>query len=155
MKTTCRRIRLLGLAGLWMMASAAWALDASSGVTVQLVEKAQSSWDGQPLAYPAGQAEVTAMRIDIAPGAVTGWHLHPVPSFAYVLQGELEVSLRDGAVKRLKAGDVLFEVVGTAHNGRNVGDVPVQLMVFYAGAVGEALTQADSHAGTNGQAAEQ
>ena len=143
MRTMMRRhVRLGGLAALWMAACAAWSLEATPGITVQPLAQGQSSWDGQALAYPQGQAEVTAMQIDIAPGAVTGWHLHPVPSFAYVLQGELEVSLKDGRVKRLKAGEVLFEVVGTPHNGRNVGDVPVKLVVFYTGAAGAPLTQA-------------
>jgi hypothetical protein len=43
-------------------------------------------------------------------------------------------------VKRLEAGDALAEVVNTTHNGRNVGDVPVRLVVFYAGAAGQGLT---------------
>lgn len=130
------------LLSLSLVASTSWALEASPGVTVEPLGQAQSSWDGQALVYPQGQAEVTALRIDIAPGAATGWHQHPVPSFAYVLQGELEVSLQNGAVKQLKAGDVLFEVVNTAHNGRNVGTEPVKLVVFYTGAAGKTLTQA-------------
>jgi hypothetical protein len=31
------------------------------------------------------------------------------------------------------------------HNGRAVGDVPVKLAVFYAGAVGQALTTKEAH----------
>lgn len=140
-KTAGRVLRCWGVVGLCLAAGAAWGLEASPGVTVEPLGQAQSSWDGQALVYPEGQAQVTAMRIDIEPGATTGWHQHPVPSFAYVLQGELEVSLKDGAVKRLKAGEVLFEVVGTPHNGRNVGKGTVKLVVFYAGAAGKALTQ--------------
>ncbi len=129
-----------GLIG-FVVAAAVWALEPSPGVSVTPLAQAQSSWDGSTLVYPQGQAEVTAMRIDIAPGAVTGWHHHSVPSFAYVLQGELEVALKSGAVKRLKAGDVLVEVVGTAHNGRNMGQDTVKLVVFYAGSVGQPLTE--------------
>lgn len=140
--TAIRRGCCWALLGLGLAASTGWALEATPGVTVQPLAQSQSAWNGQALAYPPGQAEVTALRIDIAPGAATGWHQHPVPSFAYILQGELEVTLQDGAAKRLKAGDVLFEVVDTAHNGRNVGTEPVKLVVFYTGAAGKTLTQA-------------
>ena len=117
------------------------AIEQTKAVKVSTVLKTQTSWDGQPLQYPAGDAEVTGMLIEIAPGGETGWHLHPVPSFGMVVQGELEVSLKDGRKKRLKAGDALAEVVNTAHNGRNVGTEAVKLVVFYAGSKGLSLSQ--------------
>jgi len=83
---------------------------------------------------------VTGMVVEIAPGGETGWHLHPVPSFGIVLEGELELQLISGAVKRLKAGEAVAEVVNTLHNGRNVGQVPVKLVVFYIGSVGQKQT---------------
>lgn len=117
------------------------AIEATKAVKVTPVLKTQTSWDGQPLQYPAGDAEVTGMLIEIAPGGETGWHLHPVPSFGMVLEGELEVTLKDGRHNRLKAGDALAEVVNTAHNGRNVGTVPLKLVVFYAGSKGQPLSE--------------
>ena len=117
------------------------AIEQTKAVKVSTVLKTQTSWDGQPLQYPAGDAEVTGMLIEIAPGGETGWHLHPVPSFGMVVQGELEVSLKDGRTKRMKAGDALAEVVNTAHNGRNVGTEAVKLVVFYAGSKGQPLSQ--------------
>ena len=78
--------------------------------------------------------------VEIAPGAETGWHLHPIPSFGMVLEGTLDVTLKDGRVKALQAGDALAEVVNTTHNGHNIGNVPVKLVVFYAGTVGQNLT---------------
>lgn len=117
------------------------AIEQTKAVKVTPMLKTQTSWDGQPLQYPAGQAEVTGMLIEIAPGGETGWHLHPVPSFGMVVEGELEVALEDGRRNRLKAGDALAEVVNTAHNGRNVGTVPVKLVVFYAGSKNQPLSQ--------------
>lgn len=122
----------------------AHALEPSAAVKVTTVLKTPSSWDGQPIAYPAGTAEITGMLIEIAPGGESGWHLHPVSSFGYILEGELEVHLKNGTVKHLKAGDAVAEVVNTLHNGRNVGDVPVKMIVFYTGAVGQALTVKDN-----------
>lgn len=121
-------------------AQPAFALDQSASVKVTRLLQSPTSWNGAALAYPAGQAEVTSLLIEIAPGGETGWHLHPVASFAYVLEGELEVSLKDGSVKRLSAGQALAEVVNTLHNGRNVGKGPLKLVVFYAGAAGSTLT---------------
>ena len=95
--------------------------------------KTQESWDGKKIAYPTGTAEVTAMQVEIAPGAETGWHLHPVPSFGMVLEGELEVELESGQTLLLKQGEVAAETVNVYHNGRNIGKVPVKLLVFYAG----------------------
>ena len=78
--------------------------------------------------------------MEIAPGGETGWHQHPVPSFGLLLEGTLEVTLQDGQIKRLNPGDALAEVVNTTHNGRNVGAVPVKIVVFYAGTPGQPLT---------------
>lgn len=118
----------------------ALALEATPAIKVTPIVKGTASWNGKPVVYPQGQAEITGMMIEIAPGAETGWHGHPVPSFAVVLEGTLEVTLKDGRKKRVGPGEGLIEVVATLHNGRNIGTVPVKLIVFYAGAVGQALS---------------
>lgn len=133
------KISVLFVAGALAWACPLSAIESTKAVKVSTVLKTQTSWDGQPLQYPGGPAEVTGMLIEIAPGGETGWHLHPVPSFGMVLQGELLVSLKDGRQKRLKSGEALAEVVNTAHNGRNVGTVPVKLLVFYAGSTEKPL----------------
>lgn len=109
------------------------ALDPGLGVKAKPLVKTSESWDGTPLVYPKGQAEITGMLIEIMPGAETGWHLHPVPSFGMLLEGQLTVSLKDGRTKELKAGDTIVEVVNTFHNGRNTGTSIAKLVVFYAG----------------------
>lgn len=123
-----------------MLLPSAYALDQSAAVKASTVLKAQTSWDGKALVYPQGAAQVTGLLIEIAPGAETGWHLHTVPSFALVTEGELEVHLKDGSTKRLGPGEALAEVVNTLHNGHNVGKGPVKLVVFYTGAADSKLT---------------
>lgn len=103
--------------------------------------KTQTTWDGAAIVYPQLPAEVTALWIEVAPGAETGWHFHEVPSFAYMVEGGLVVTTRTGLVKHLNAGEAMAEVVGTIHNGRNVGEVPAKLVVFYAGKPGVALSR--------------
>lgn len=117
---------------------------ANSDVEAVRLLKTQTSWDGKSIAYPKGAAEVTGLLIEIEPGGETGWHSHHAPSFAMLLEGELEVQLQDGRVRKFNAGDAFAEVVNTPHNGQNVGDVPVKIVVFYAGAKGQALTVRES-----------
>lgn len=119
----------------------ALALDATPSVKVSEVLKTGTSWDGKAVIYPSGKAEITGLIVELAPGGETGWHQHSLPSFAYILEGTLEVTLADGRKNRLQAGQALAEVVDVLHNGRNVGTTPVRLIVFYAGEAGRSLSQ--------------
>ena len=122
-------------------AQASLALDASPAVRVTPLLKTQESWDGQPIRYPQGKPEVVMLHIEIAPGGQTGWHEHDVPSFAHVLEGELEVTQADGRKRRLGPGDSLAEVVGVIHNGRVLGERAVKLVVVYTSAEGYPLSR--------------
>jgi len=102
--------------------------------------KTTTSWDGQAITYPQGQAEITGMIVEIAPGAETGWHQHPVPSFGLIMQGEILVELQNGQSRLMHTGEMVAEVANTLHNGKNIGTVPVRIAVFYAGAKGVPLT---------------
>ena len=124
----------------------ALALENSYGVKVTPLLKTTTSWDGTQLKYPDGQAEITGLIVEIAPGAQTNWHLHPVPSFDLLMEGDLDVTLKDGKIKHLKAGEALAEVVNTLHNGKNVGKIPAKILVFYAGSVGSQLTTKENAA---------
>ena len=121
--------------------SPALALETGGAVVATTALKTTTTWSGQKLAWPQGEAEATILKVDIAPGGETGWHLHPGPSFGIVVKGTLEVTLKDGRVKRLEEGEMLAEVVATLHNGRNVGKGPLQLVVFYPGSVGTPLSE--------------
>lgn len=118
------------------------ALNKNVGLKVTQLLKTTTSWDGKQIFFPKGQGEVTTLIVEIAPKGETGWHEHPVPSFAYIMEGELEVRLASGKVKFLHPGDVLPESVGVLHNGRNIGKEPVKILVFYIGQVGTKLSVA-------------
>lgn len=115
---------------------------ASASVASTPLLQATTTWAGQPLEIPQGPVAVTAMEIRLAPGAETGWHSHPVPSMAYILDGELEITLEDGRKQRASKGQALVEVAELIHNGRNVGTEPVRLVVFYVAPPDTALSQA-------------
>jgi quercetin dioxygenase-like cupin family protein len=133
---------ILAAAILLGAAQSANAIDNSAAVKVTPLLKASQSWDGTPIVYPQGQAEVTALIVEIAAGARTGWHEHPVPSFAYVLEGTLEVTRASGETKLMQPGEVLAEVVDTLHNGRAMEGKSVKLLVLYTGVVDKKLTVA-------------
>lgn len=120
------------------------ALAQQEPVTSTRLLQENTSWDGVPIAYPQGTPEITALVVEIAPGAQTGWHSHPVPSFGLMLEGELEVELRNGQRKRLAQGDVIVETVNTWHNGTNVGTVPVRIAVIYTGVEELPLTETEA-----------
>lgn len=118
----------------------ALALEASESIKATPILKTGETWVGQDIVYPGGDAEMSGVVIEMAPGGETGWHRHPVPSVGYVMAGELEVRFRNGEIKRLVAGEAAAEAVDVLHNGVNVGEVPVKLVIFYVGTPGIKLT---------------
>jgi len=106
-------------------------------IAVTPLLKTQTDAAGKAIVYPSGSPEVTAVRVEIPPGAQTGWHKHPVPCFAYILEGELNVQIANGETKTLKAGEAYAETVDVMHNGVNQGNVPVKLVMFATGASGQ------------------
>lgn len=130
---------LFGMAA-WVMPACESTHPETDLVTSETVLETTTSWDGTPIAYPEGQAKITGMVIEIAPGAETGWHYHPVPNFGFLLEGELEVQLEDGRSITLEEGDAISEVVNIRHTGRNTGSDPARIVVFYTGIEGGELT---------------
>ncbi|NQX87875.1 MAG: cupin domain-containing protein [Halioglobus sp.] len=116
------------------------ALESSEVIKATPILNVQQTWIGQPISYPVGEAELSGVVIEMAPGGETGWHQHPVPSVGYVMEGELEVHFKDGEIKHLKAGEAAAEAINVLHNGVNNGDTPVKLVIFYIGRVGSQLT---------------
>jgi hypothetical protein len=103
------RIAGLCLTGLLLIVPPAIAADYSSGVTAKVLQKTSVTGNGQTITYPlTDKAEVTAMTVDLAPGAETGWHQHPVPVYAYVVAGNLSVELEDGRQLSFKSGDAII-----------------------------------------------
>ncbi len=121
-------------------------------VTVQMLSKTCSSWDGSPLpAYPEGTPEITILRIKIPPGVVLDTHMHPVINAGVLISGELTVTTDSNEVLHLKAGDAIVEVVDTWHYGRNEGNSPAEIIVFYVGVSGSPITVKQAGGGdTNG-----
>jgi quercetin dioxygenase-like cupin family protein len=107
-----------------------------ASIVVKELVKTTKSWDGQLLlAYPQGQPEITIRRISIPAGARLDIHSHSVINAGVLITGRLTVVTADGKTLDLKAGEPIVEVVNTLHYGINQGDVPAEIVVFYAGTV--------------------
>ncbi|WP_244278928.1 cupin domain-containing protein [Synechococcus sp. UW179B] len=107
---------------------------ASHGVKVEVLANSTKMWNGRVLpSYPKGQPNIKILRIQVPSGVTLPWHYHPVINAAVILQGTLELKLKDGTRKTYQQGDALIEVVNTIHEGKALGATDVDLIVFYAG----------------------
>ena len=125
---------------LWMITAS----DAEAGdphVVVDQLLQTTRSWDGNKYpGYVTGQPQITILRISIPPNTALDWHEHPMISAGYVVSGQITLEIR-GTRKRktIDAGQALAESVATVHRGYTTNQ-PVELVVFYAGAVGLPLS---------------
>lgn len=64
---------------------------------------------------------------------LSAFHSHPVINAAVVIQGKLELSLKDYKKRIFNTGDALIEVVNKVHTGKSIGQDDLIVIVFYAG----------------------
>lgn len=121
------------------LATGALAKDAYPPVEVLL--SGSETIIGQKLVYPAGQAQITAAIVNMPPGKSTGPHIHNVPLFGYMLEGELTVDYGPDGTRTYRKGDSLLEAVGSIHNGTNTGTGLARVLVVFAGAEGVKNTE--------------
>lgn len=117
------------------------ATPATPQVESHVLAKTAASWDGKTLpSYPTSQPEITILRLRIPPGTELPWHTHPVINAGVLISGELTVVTTTGQTLVLRAGDSIVEVVDTMHRGFSTGEEHADIIVFYAGTPGQAIT---------------
>lgn len=84
--------------------------------------------------------EVTVLKIIINVNEELPMHKHDLVNIAYVKKGTLTVITDENKEITLHEGEVLPELVGKYHYGKNTGDEPVELVVFYIGEKGTPLS---------------
>ncbi|CAN5363819.1 hypothetical protein BH10PSE15_BH10PSE15_07210 [soil metagenome] len=112
--------------------------DHGGETTSTVLIKATDSWNGVRYEeYPAGQPELTMVRMMIPAHATLPWHRHLMPNIAYILSGQLTVEERTtGRNATYHAGQAFAETVDNEHRGIAGGE-PVDVVVTYAGARGQ------------------
>ena len=80
------------------------------------------------------ELSVAVQAWTIAPGASEGMHAHhgerPLEELYVVVAGEAQVTV-DGEVSYLGVGDAFLAKVGSDHDVRNVGEVPLTMIVVW------------------------
>ena len=144
MMFSMKKATTVSVAALILLIAGVWNAEAKENhtATTETLVKTTTSWDSALYeSYPAGQPEVSLVRIIIPPNTQLAWHKHSMPNIGYIVRGELTVeAYGTGERKRLTEGQALPEMVGTVHRGYS-GPEAVELLVFYAGVVGMPLSE--------------
>lgn len=122
----------------FVLAFASSAVWAEEPVKITKLFQGSKTIEGQTIVYPpSDKAEMTALMVEVAPGAEVGLHMHPVPLMVYVMEGTLDVEVSGGGKHKIEAGKAFLEVVNTWHNGMNRTKEPVKFLVVFAGEIGK------------------
>lgn len=78
----------------------------------------------------AGQHVVQA-RAEFQPGVASGRHTHPGEEIAYVLEGQVEVTIDGKPPLIVKAGETFFIPAGLVHEGKNAGSAVAKILATY------------------------
>lgn len=78
----------------------------------------------------AGQHVVQA-RAEFQSGIGSGRHTHPGEEIAYVLEGQVEVTIDGKPAITVKAGEPFFIPAGLVHEGRNTGTAVAKVLATY------------------------
>jgi quercetin dioxygenase-like cupin family protein len=106
------------------------------GLKLTPLLETSTTFTGQPIRFPQGDNQFTAVIAEVAPGGQVGRHMHPVPLFVYILEGTLTIEMEGHGTHAFSAGQALAEVVHVWHNGRNLTDKPVRFLIVFAGQKG-------------------
>ena len=107
----------------------------------EVLLKTTSTWDNaQYKKLKIKNPEATVLKIIIGINEELPMHKHDLVNIAYVKKGTLTVITDDNKEITLHEGDVLPELVGKYHYGKNTGKEPIELIVFYLGQKGTPLS---------------
>lgn len=107
----------------------------------QVLLKTTGTWDNSEYKkIKIKKPEVTVLKIIINVNEELPMHKHDLVNIAYVKKGILTVITDDNKEITLHEGEVLPELVGKYHYGKNTGKEPVELVVFYIGEKGTPLS---------------
>ena len=107
----------------------------------EVLLKTTSTWDNAEYKkLKIKNPEVTVLKIVIGVGEELPMHKHDLVNVAYVKKGTLTVVTDKNDEITLHEGQSLPELIGKYHYGKNTGNEPVELIVFYLGEKGTPLS---------------
>ena len=117
-------------AGVALVAFAGVIVAQNPGLTRTMVTKADVSVAGR---------EAVVAKVEIAPGAIAGWHTHPGDEISYVMEGEATLMIAGQPPRKVMAGDGFVIPAGTVHNAKNDGATAIKLVGVYVVEKGKPL----------------
>jgi len=107
----------------------------------ETILKTTKTWDNNEYKkLKIKKPEVTVLKIVIGVGESLPMHKHDLVNIAYVKKGTLTVITDKGDEITLHEGESLPELIGKYHYGKNTGNEPIELIVFYLGEKGTPLS---------------
>lgn len=89
----CRSMFLRSLIAMIATTTPLFAQEHVASGHAETLLKATESWNGKAYTqYPAGQPQLTMLRVTIDAQTALPWHHHPIPNVGYVLSGELTIT---------------------------------------------------------------
>lgn len=79
----------------------------------------------------AREQEIRVLFATLFPGDVTPRHSHRFPVTVYITEGVFTLELDDREPVAIAAGGAFVEPAGIPMTGRNSGDVPARMALFY------------------------
>ena len=77
------------------------------------------------------EQEVRVLSATLLPGDVTPYHSHRFPVTVYMLEGAFTLELDDREPVVIEPGQVYVEPAGINMTGRNTGEIPARMALFY------------------------
>ena len=74
---------------------------------------------------------IVQVRTEIPVGVSSGWHIHPGEEVGYIVQGSVQMQIKDQPTLQLEAGDGFLIPPGVAHNALDLGPGTGQMLSTY------------------------
>lgn len=112
----------------------------TAGLTVGVTRSAQDSGMAKLMSLHrevvtglprSADQEVRVLFATLLPGDVTPYHSHRFPVTVYMIEGAFTLELDDREPVVIEAGHALVEPAGVNMTGRNKGDIPARMALFY------------------------
>lgn len=119
-----------GLVGVVLAALVGGVMAQAPGITRTVVGKGDVSVQGR---------EAVVARVDVAPGAMVGWHTHPGDEIGYITEGELQLLVAGQEPRNVKTGESYVIPAGVVHAAHNHGTAASRLVGVYVVEKGKPL----------------
>jgi quercetin dioxygenase-like cupin family protein len=83
--------------------------------------------------------EIVQVLTEIPVGVESGWHTHPGEEVGYIVEGTVDMMIRSGPTRTLRAGEGFLIPPGTPHNARDLGPGTGRMLSTYIVEVGKPL----------------